>query len=68
MPATKSSDIAGIVCNSTGAIACKNTASKGAWHLDQSFNAADALLNDEGLGGVFKAAIDRGYAVVTRSS
>ena len=37
------------------------------WRVAPSFNAANELLNDEGLGEVFKAAIDKGCAVVTKS-
>jgi hypothetical protein len=37
------------------------------WRVAPSFSAANELLNDASLAEVFKAAIDRGYAVVTRS-
>jgi len=36
------------------------------WQMAPSFSAADELLKDEGLKEVFKTAIDKGYAVVTR--
>ncbi len=38
------------------------------WRVAPSFNAANELLNDESLAKVFKAAIDNGHAVVTRSA
>jgi hypothetical protein len=37
------------------------------WQATQSFNAADELLKDAALEDVFKAAVDKGCAVVTRS-
>jgi hypothetical protein len=36
------------------------------WQIAPSFNAADELLNDNGLGDVFKAAIGKGWAVISR--
>jgi hypothetical protein len=38
------------------------------WQSAQSFNVADELLKDAGLRDVFKVAIDKGCAVVTKSS
>jgi hypothetical protein len=37
------------------------------WRITRSFSAADELLKDASLGEVFKAALDKGCAVVTRS-
>jgi hypothetical protein len=37
------------------------------WQIVQAFNAGDELLEDAGLKEVFKAAVDGGYAIVTRS-
>jgi hypothetical protein len=36
------------------------------WHAIDSFNAAEELLADTGLGEVFKTAIDKGCALVTK--
>jgi hypothetical protein len=35
-----------------------------AWHIDETFNVADELLDNPGLKDVFKMAIDKGCAVV----
>jgi hypothetical protein len=37
------------------------------WREDASFSAADELLTDPGLKSIFKAAIDRGFAIVPKS-
>jgi hypothetical protein len=36
------------------------------WQTAQSFSVADELIKDAGLRDVFKAAVDKGYAVVSR--
>jgi hypothetical protein len=36
------------------------------WQIAHSFNVADELLKDAGLKDVFKAAVDKGYALLSR--
>jgi hypothetical protein len=37
------------------------------WREDASFSAADELLTEPGLKTLFKAAIERGFAIVPKS-
>jgi hypothetical protein len=36
------------------------------WQISPSFNAANELLESPGLEDVFKVAVDKGYALVTK--
>jgi hypothetical protein len=36
------------------------------WQISPSFNAANELLERPGLEEVFKVAVDKGYALVTK--
>jgi len=38
------------------------------WQVDQKFSAADELLRDPELETVFKAALEKGFGIVTRSA
>ena len=38
------------------------------WQVDQKFSAADELLRDPELETVFKAALEKGVGIVTRSA
>lgn len=48
-------------------LALRAAATGAAWREDKSFSVADELLEDPDLIIVFKAALDSGYAIVTRS-
>jgi len=48
--------------------ALPTAAAGAAWREDESFSVADELLKDPDLKIVFKAALDSGYAIVSKSS
>jgi hypothetical protein len=48
-------------------LALPAAATGAAWREDESFSVADELLNDPDLKTVFKAALDNGYAIVSKS-